>query len=186
MSEQSGSAKNNPNSANGPHVMFHQSNQLAIYNKNRSQSRGLNSAGKPFQYPGQLPTLGLNKFKNTDVKNDGRNPFSVQRETEKLLVAREREREFKDFTKIEKEGLRVFEKNIQTRQNRAGVIREINNIKPSKKFGDGKLALMNQSQDESRDQANKQKINIFDEQDSNILKHDTLAKLTYDEKGMVQ
>jgi len=45
---------------------------------------------------------------------------------------------------------------------------------------------MNQSQDESRDQANKQKINIFDEQDSNILKNDTLAKLTYDEKGMVQ
>ena len=42
-----------------------------------------------------------------------------------MLVVRERDREFKDFTKIEKEHLRVFEKTIQTRQNRAGVIREI-------------------------------------------------------------
>ena len=79
-----------------------------------------------------LPTLGLNKYKNTDIRNDGRNPFSVQKETEKLLVARERDRDFKDFTKLEKEGLRVFEKTIQTRQNRAGIIREINGIKPTK------------------------------------------------------
>ena len=40
----------------------------------------------------------------------------------------------KEFTKGDKDGLRVFEKNITTRQNRAGVIREINGIHASKKF----------------------------------------------------
>jgi hypothetical protein len=30
-------------------------------------------------------------------------------------VVREREREFRDYNKIEKEGLRVFEKTISTR-----------------------------------------------------------------------
>jgi hypothetical protein len=59
-----------------------------------------------------LPTLGLNRYKASDIKINNKNPFSVQRETEKLLVARERERGFKDFNKIEKEGLRVFEKTI--------------------------------------------------------------------------
>jgi hypothetical protein len=161
--------------------------------KGRSVSRPVNSAGKIpiYQYPGQLPTLGLNKFKNVDIKNDARNPFTVQRETEKLLVARERDREFKDFNKIEKEGLRVFEKTIQTRQNRAGVIREINAIKPNKyaKFGDGlngQLAIANQSADETKEQGNKAKLNIFDEQDSNMLKHETLAKLGFEDKGLVQ
>jgi hypothetical protein len=78
----------------------------------RSWSRPVNSAGKPptYQYPGQLPTLGLSRYKHTDIKNDNRNPFKVQRETEKLLVVREREREFKGFNKMEKDGLRVFEK----------------------------------------------------------------------------
>jgi transposase-like protein len=59
------------------------------------------------------------------------NPFRVKRETEKLLVVREREREFRDYNKIEKESLRVFEKTIATRQNRSGVIREINAIRPT-------------------------------------------------------
>ena len=103
-----------------------------------------------------LPTLGLNKYKNVDISNDPRNPFKVQRETEKLLVVRERERDFKDYNKIEKDSLRVFEKTIATRQNRAGVIREINNIRPNKfNKGEGQLALMNNTQDESREQANK-------------------------------
>jgi len=63
-------------------------------------------------YPGQLPTLGLNKFKGAEIKNDNRNPFTVHKETEKLLVAREREREYKECAKLDKESLRVFEKNI--------------------------------------------------------------------------
>jgi len=50
------------------------------------------------------------------------------------LGAKERERELRDLTKGDKESLRVFEKGIQTRQNRAGVIRGINGIKASKKF----------------------------------------------------
>jgi hypothetical protein len=36
-----------------------------------------------------------------------------------------------------------------------------------------------------RENANKQKINIFETHDSNILKHETLAKLGYDEKALV-
>jgi hypothetical protein len=47
-----------------------------------------------------------------ELKNEGRTPFSVQKDTEKLLIAREREREYKDYNKVEKEGLRVFEKSI--------------------------------------------------------------------------
>lgn len=84
--------------------------------RGRQQKRHMNSAGRPFhmitQYPGQLPTLGLNRYRNIELKGDSNNPFSVQRETEKLLVARERERELKDYNKVEKEGLRVFEKSI--------------------------------------------------------------------------
>ena len=45
-------------------------------------------------YPGMLPTLGLTQYKDVDLQKDKRNPFKVQQETEKLLVVREREREF--------------------------------------------------------------------------------------------
>ena len=45
-------------------------------------------------------------------------------------MVREREREYLGLNKIESTRLKVHEKGIQTRQNRAGVIREINNIKP--------------------------------------------------------
>lgn len=48
------------------------------------------------------------------VVNHG-NPFSRENHTEKLLLAREKEREFKDQTRGEKDNLRVFEKNISTR-----------------------------------------------------------------------
>jgi len=37
-----------------------------------------------------LPTLGLTKYKNVDLQQDRKNPFTVQAETEKLLVVRER------------------------------------------------------------------------------------------------
>jgi Domain of unknown function (DUF4200) len=48
----------------------------------------------------------------------------------------------------------------------------------------GALALANQSADETREQA-RAKLNIFDEQDSNMLKHETLAKLGFEDKGLV-
>jgi hypothetical protein len=62
-----------------------------------------------------MQELGLKNSKQYEGYSDITNPFGIQSETEKLLVLREREREFKDFNKIEKDGLRVFEKNIQTR-----------------------------------------------------------------------
>lgn len=40
------------------------------------------------------------------------NPFGRENNTEKLLLAREREREYRDMTKGDKDGLRVFEKGI--------------------------------------------------------------------------
>lgn len=58
----------------------------------------------------QLPTLGLNNYKDVDLQNDRKNPFSVQKQTEQLLVVRERQREFKGFNKLEQEGLHVHEK----------------------------------------------------------------------------
>ena len=69
---------------------------------------------------------------------------------------REREREFRDFNKLEKDQLRVFEKTIATRQNRAGVIREIDNIRPSNKFsmskyGEGQLALVSSTMDDTKE-----------------------------------
>jgi hypothetical protein len=92
--------------------------------------------------PGMLPTLGLTKYKNVDLQTDKRNPFKVHDQTEKLLVVREREREFNEFNKLEKEGLRIFEKENQSRPNRKGVISEIRNIQANGlstiQSGDGK------------------------------------------------
>jgi len=44
--------------------------------------------------------LGLNRYRNQEIKNDSVNPYSIQRETEKLLIARERERDFRDSNKV--------------------------------------------------------------------------------------
>ena len=114
------------------------------------------------QSNGKLPSLGLAKYRNVDLQNDERNPFKIQQTTEKLLVVREREREFNQFNKMENEDLRVFEKNIATRQNRQGVIREINQIRPRKTGKNNELALVNASVDDAREILNKQKLNIFD------------------------
>jgi hypothetical protein len=40
------------------------------------------------------------------------NPFSREPNTEKLLLARERERDFRDLSRGDKDSLRVFEKGI--------------------------------------------------------------------------
>jgi DUF4097 and DUF4098 domain-containing protein YvlB len=50
----------------------------------------------------QLPSLGMRQFTNVDLTINKQNPFSFHRQTEKLLVVREREREFKEFIKIER------------------------------------------------------------------------------------
>ena len=113
-----------------------------------------------------LPTLGMNKYRDVDLAINQRNPFKVQNNTEKLLVVKEREREFKEFNKLEKEGQRVFQKDIGSRPTRQGVIREIRQIKAShsttglQSIKGGKLAMQT-SQDEVNQ--NKQKINIFDQ-----------------------
>jgi len=107
-------------------------------------------------------------------------------------VARERERENKDVNRVQQEELRVFQKGIATRQNRAGVIREIQGIRDQDKLkyatekeikqwrlfnkssgGNEELQLVSQHQQPK-------KINIFDEGDSNSLKHETLARLGFE------
>ena len=50
-------------------------------------------------------------------------------------MVKEREREFRDFNKLEKEGQRVFEKNMKSRPNRHGVIREIRSIHANSSVG---------------------------------------------------
>ena len=60
-------------------------------------------------------------------------------------MAREKEREYKEITKGDLEGLRVFEKEIATRQNRSGVIRDINAIKELTKSDIDKLRLFEKS-----------------------------------------
>jgi hypothetical protein len=69
-------------------------------------------------YPGMLPTLGLNKYKNADLQPVKSNPYRVEATTEKLLVVKEREREFRDFNRMEKAAKRVFEKEMASRPNR--------------------------------------------------------------------
>ncbi|CDW82053.1 UNKNOWN [Stylonychia lemnae] len=160
--------------------------------QHRNRGRSIQSAGKPYgylQYPGQLPTLGLNKYKNVEINNGDstKNPLSIQKETEKMLIARERERENKDLNRVQNNVLRVYQKSIKTRANRAGVIREINDIKPSKgsKYStENQLMLMNASHDDQQQQQNK-KLNIFDENDSSLLKHETLARLGFEARGAI-
>lgn len=81
----------------------------------------------------------------------------------------------KENNKGDKEGMRVFEKGISTRQNRAGVIREINTIKPSKR---NEVALY-QPEGAENIMGGKKKLNIFDQQDANTLKNETLARLGF-------
>ena len=137
---------------------------------------------------GRLPTLGLNTLKAEDFGDDSRNPFYVQPNTEKMLVVRELEREFKDLNKFEKDALRIFDKQISTRLDRCGAIREVGAIPASKEIGGAKkniVALQGQSTDDLNNAANKQKLNIFDTQDSNVLKTETLARLGHDERALV-
>lgn len=134
---------------------------------------------------GRLPTLGLSKYQANDFGDETRNPYYVQPVTEKMLVVRELEREVKNLNKFEKDALRVHQKNIATRQDRTGAIRDVACI-PAKKYDaaqkkkDEKKQQQLALQDEDRDAGNKQKLNIFDAQDSAMLKHEQLARIGHD------
>ena len=75
-------------------------------------------------------------------------------------MIREVERDIKDRNKYKKEELKVFDKAIATRQNRAGTIREINAIPYTRKDKNKEVATG--PNDEAREAGAKQKLNIFD------------------------
>ena len=74
---------------------------------NTFQNKSKNGTGRGFFTPtgqttgnlGRLPTLGLGKIRAEDFADDTANPFKVQDNTEKILVLRELEREFKDLNR---------------------------------------------------------------------------------------
>jgi len=76
--------------------------------------------------------LGLGKIRAEDFADDTANPFKVQENTEKLLVMRELEREFKDLNRYEKEAQRIFQKGVASKPDRTGSIRDVNAIHHSK------------------------------------------------------
>ena len=129
---------------------------------------------------GKLPSLGLSKYVAHDFEDDTRNPFKVQSNTEKMLVMRELEREYGELNKHHKDTLAVYEKQIETRVDRAGALRRIDEIPPAKRDKAKKRKPgMQEFADEDTQQ--RQKLNIFDAQDSTVLKHETLARIGLDE-----
>lgn len=116
---------------------------------------------------------------------------------------RELEREFKDLNRFEKDSQKIFQKGVQSKPDRTGSIRDVHGIHSSKESAQINhkqqdiIIMLNEmrkrktkqaesaNNEDNRENANKQKINIFDTQDSNILKHETLARLGYDEKALV-
>jgi hypothetical protein len=117
--------------------------------------------------------LSLNKYRDVDLRVDTRNPFRVHKDTEKLLIAREKEREEKEFRKAEKDLLHIFEKEISTRRNRAGVIREISNIKASNNMLKKRASEVDEFGTEQNKlellEKEKNKINIFEEGESALM-----------------
>lgn len=105
-----------------------------------------------------------------------------------MLVVRERQREFQDFHRLEKDGLRIHEKEKQSRPNRKGVIREIKSIKTSNSvnYTSGR-SNRKMSQTNEFDLGNqKQKLNIFDQQDQSKVKRENLLQLGYGETSAVK
>lgn len=76
----------------------------------------------------KLPTLGLRKYQHTDLTLSETNPYRQHKQTEKLLVARERERDFNIFSKLEREETSIFSKGNTAKPCREGVIRSIRDI----------------------------------------------------------
>jgi hypothetical protein len=131
---------------------------------------------------GKLPSLGLSKYCGNDFADDTRNPFTVQPNTEKMLVMRELEREFRDLNKSQKDTLAVHEKMISTRVDRAGALARIREIKESKQPDRKNTKKKALQQDQDEENGNRQKLNIFDAQDSTVLKHETLARIGLDDQ----
>lgn len=129
---------------------------------------------------GRLPTLGLGKIRAEDFADDTANPFSIQNNTEKLLVMRELEREFKDLNRFETETQKIFQKGVSSKPDRTGSIRDVQGIHSSKESAQINhkeqdiIIMLNEmrkrktkqaesaNNEDNRDNANKQKINIFD------------------------
>ena len=161
-----------------------------------SKTAASKSSSKDHQL-GRLPTLGLSKYQAADFGDETRNPFYVQNRTEKMLVVAELQREVRDINKFEKDTLKVHQKNISTRQDRSGAVKEVAHI-PEKKWNfnpskkqvnrlqeivpdivfvpnrkkDDKKKQQAKDNAEDRDTGNKQKVNIFDAQDSDMMKND--------------
>jgi len=138
---------------------------------------------------GRLPTLGLNQIKLEELDKNEVNLFRVQPTTEKLFVARELEREFKDLGRFEKNNLHVHEKKITTRSDRAGTIRVVNAIPALKKANEDRRRT-NRTTTTSQDdflspQPKGNKVNIFSAPDTNIIEkpdhHETQALVAVDE-----
>ena len=101
-----------------------------------------------------------------------------------MFVLREREREFADFNKLEKDAMHLFEKGTVARPNRKGVLREIRNIKSSSVASRNDL-FKNQTQlvpvTNIKAQPQTKKLNIFDEPNAEEEKHKRLNSLGYSE-----
>lgn len=69
-------------------------------NKNTRKGSRVSAAHRQDYGTGKLPSLGLSKYQATDFADDTRNPFTVQPNTEKMLVMRELEREYRDLNKF--------------------------------------------------------------------------------------
>lgn len=114
--------------------------------------------------------------------------YRLQSNTEKMLVARELEREFKDLNKYEKDNMRVWQKGISTRIDRAGTIRVVNAIppfKPEKDKNKGLALTSADSQEELKQSSKQQKLNVFDAHDSQMLKAETLNRIGHDEMALM-
>ena len=97
-------------------------------------------------------------------------------------MVREREREFRDFNKLEKEGLRVYEKEKASKPSRRGVIKEIRNIQSQGESTTASTAFprfgtrgtQNRQKQPlsiatSHEEFSEKKVNIFDKVDSSKL-----------------
>ena len=70
--------------------------------------RGSDYMQRTAGYPeGVRPTLGLARYNDHDLTVDRGNPFRVHNDTEKLLIVRERERQFHGLHRHEAEAMRV-------------------------------------------------------------------------------
>lgn len=89
--------------------------------------------------------------------------------SEKLLVQNEREKKFKDIEKLEREGLKIWQKEKVTVPNRAGAVSAVKNIPLRSKAVKLKQGLHQNptgpTDDADGPQQTKGKINIFDAPD---------------------